>query len=367
MKKTLFFTAILLSSLGASSQVAVNITGNNPDASSGLDVNFPDKGLLIPRMTQSQREGISQPASSLLVYQTDADTGYYFNYGTPSSPDWRQLVPNPVSIELDMSNNKITNLPAPTANLDAVNKEYVDNAVAALGGGGGGAPTAVSNESPTTMTVSAANSYCNSLSEGGNTDWRLPSADELTYFMGTVASTEYLWTKSLAIGKENPVNQNYITLRLSDGKWRNGGEITGLILGNSTSGNTSNATSIVTYATLGPIVPGNVLILTNLKFEGRRNSNSPCCASSSFRLKFNFADGSSAFTQVYTSGSTSYTTFFDMNSIPLTAGITPISSIELQGQAQHSGTVADGRLTMSGYEITMAQADGGLFKTRCVR
>jgi hypothetical protein len=45
-----------------------------------LDVASTTKGLLIPRMTGSQRLSISSPATGLLVYQTDGDYGfYYFN------------------------------------------------------------------------------------------------------------------------------------------------------------------------------------------------------------------------------------------------------------------------------------------------
>src|SRR5690606_12079148 len=49
------------------------------------------KGLLIPRMTELQRSGISQPAQGLLVFQTDQDPGFYYNAGTASSPSWVNL------------------------------------------------------------------------------------------------------------------------------------------------------------------------------------------------------------------------------------------------------------------------------------
>lgn len=47
-----------------------------------------DKGLLIPRMTLSQRSGIASPAKGLLIYQTEVPEGFYYNSGTPVSPDW---------------------------------------------------------------------------------------------------------------------------------------------------------------------------------------------------------------------------------------------------------------------------------------
>ncbi|MBW1839900.1 MAG: hypothetical protein JRI49_08180, partial [Deltaproteobacteria bacterium] len=71
--------------------VAVNTDGTAPDGSAMLDVNSTEKGMLIPRMTATQREGITNPATGLLVYQTDGITGLYYNSGTPSAPAWIQL------------------------------------------------------------------------------------------------------------------------------------------------------------------------------------------------------------------------------------------------------------------------------------
>ena len=54
------------------------IGGSTPSASAVLDLQSTAKGLLVPRMTQAQRTAISSPANSLLIYQTDQDTGFYF-------------------------------------------------------------------------------------------------------------------------------------------------------------------------------------------------------------------------------------------------------------------------------------------------
>ena len=79
MKK--LFTFLLLSIVFTMfSQVGINTA--SPDASSMLDITATDKGILIPRMTQSERTAIATPATSLLVYQTDADTGFWYYNGT---------------------------------------------------------------------------------------------------------------------------------------------------------------------------------------------------------------------------------------------------------------------------------------------
>lgn len=72
----LFFTF----SVNSFSQVGIGTT--TPDLSSILDITSTNRGLLIPKMTQAQRTAIVSPATGLLVYQTDATTGFWFYNGT---------------------------------------------------------------------------------------------------------------------------------------------------------------------------------------------------------------------------------------------------------------------------------------------
>jgi len=68
--------------------VGINSDGSTPDNSAMLDIKSTSSGLLIPRMTLAQRNAISSPAAGLLIYQTDNTPGFYYNAGTPSSPNW---------------------------------------------------------------------------------------------------------------------------------------------------------------------------------------------------------------------------------------------------------------------------------------
>ncbi|MDX9906832.1 MAG: hypothetical protein RBS55_09625 [Bacteroidales bacterium] len=74
--------------------VGINPDGNLPHSSAGLDVNFPDKGLLIPRvnlMNTASAAPVTDPAISLLIYNTattgDVTPGYYFWSGST----WKRL------------------------------------------------------------------------------------------------------------------------------------------------------------------------------------------------------------------------------------------------------------------------------------
>jgi len=93
----LFASAFYPSASAFSQSVGINTTGAIPNSSAGLDVNFTNKGLLIPRVTlQSTTDvtTISSPANSLLVYNTNVamtggTTGYW--YYNALIPAWVQL------------------------------------------------------------------------------------------------------------------------------------------------------------------------------------------------------------------------------------------------------------------------------------
>lgn len=60
----------LFSAIAFSQGTAINGSGNPPDPSAGLDVNFADRGVLVPRITDAQRNAIVNPAEGLLIFNT---------------------------------------------------------------------------------------------------------------------------------------------------------------------------------------------------------------------------------------------------------------------------------------------------------
>jgi hypothetical protein len=76
---------------GHAQGLAVNNSGAAADNSAILDASSTTQGALFPRMTSAQRAAIAAPAKGLLVYQTDAPEGFYYNSGTSGSPSWQYL------------------------------------------------------------------------------------------------------------------------------------------------------------------------------------------------------------------------------------------------------------------------------------
>ncbi|MEP6682169.1 MAG: hypothetical protein ABJA35_02875, partial [Parafilimonas sp.] len=57
---------------------SAGIGTTTPNGSALLEIKSTKKGLLIPRMTIAQRNAIINPASSLLIYQTNSTSGFYY-------------------------------------------------------------------------------------------------------------------------------------------------------------------------------------------------------------------------------------------------------------------------------------------------
>lgn len=86
MKKIAYLIMLFFAShYYVSAQVGVGTT--NPDASSILHVESTDKGILVPRLTDAQEMALVNPATGLLIYNTDCKE-FRFNRGTPGSPNW---------------------------------------------------------------------------------------------------------------------------------------------------------------------------------------------------------------------------------------------------------------------------------------
>lgn len=86
--KTIFYVLGLLIVFALNPTYAqVGIGTTTPDTKAQLDVTSTNKGILIPRLTLAQRNAITSPTTSLLIYQTDNTPGFYYYSGVT----WEKL------------------------------------------------------------------------------------------------------------------------------------------------------------------------------------------------------------------------------------------------------------------------------------
>ena len=77
MKRFILSLVFLASFIYSDAQVGINIL--QPDSSAILHLESTDKGLLLPRLTTTQMEGINNPVHGLTVYNVEDSLIYYYN------------------------------------------------------------------------------------------------------------------------------------------------------------------------------------------------------------------------------------------------------------------------------------------------
>lgn len=93
---------------------AAGIGTTTPDHSSLLDIVSISKGVLIPRMTVTQRNAIIKPSTGLLIFQTNSTPGFYYYNGIK----WQLLSSN-------SANKTLSNLSSPIS----INADLLPNAI----------------------------------------------------------------------------------------------------------------------------------------------------------------------------------------------------------------------------------------------
>ncbi len=86
-----------------SSGIAINSNGTAPNQSAILDISASTTGLLLPRITASERDALPSPAQGLVIYNSTSNRMEFFN-GT----QWRRLIYNlPTGVSASAGPNPI--------------------------------------------------------------------------------------------------------------------------------------------------------------------------------------------------------------------------------------------------------------------
>ena len=209
----IFFFSVLTINTASAQGVSFNSTGAVAHSSAIVDASSTSQGVLVPRMTLSQRDSILSPATGLMIFQTNGTSGFYYYSGS----SW-----NAVGASLPSgTNGQVLQLtsgsPAWSGNTLNIGDSYGGGKVAYIlqSGDPGYSPIEqhgliVSNIDLTTSTNWGSSSYTNAIKTGLNTgnfntililvvtgvsvnaafiassyttgiynDWYLPSKDEL--------------------------------------------------------------------------------------------------------------------------------------------------------------------------------------------
>lgn len=70
---------LLISGVSMAQGIGINEDSSTPDPSAILDVSSTSKGLLIPRMTSTERQNISSAATGLMVYDSEFESLFFYD------------------------------------------------------------------------------------------------------------------------------------------------------------------------------------------------------------------------------------------------------------------------------------------------
>ena len=187
--KTILLAMLINFGLNTIAQVAINNDGSSPDGSAMLDIKSTNSGLLLPRLSNIQRDAIITPAAGLIIFNTDEEAFQFYD-GTY----WKYL-------------NLSSCVPQQPANITG--NDYPD-----------------CNQTGLTYSiaeVSWASSY----------NWTVPADATITNGQGTTAITVDMGTQSgnVSVRAESGCgNSNYKNLAITIGIPAQPGAITGNIL-----------------------------------------------------------------------------------------------------------------------------------------
>jgi hypothetical protein len=211
--------------------VGINATGVVPNGGAGLDVNYSDKGILIPRVSLSDVSVYNPPitgggnARSMLVYNTNTavvgGNGEGFYYWDSVATKWKYIAApanGPGSPGQVLTSQGPNNPP-----------QWSTLSVSGGGGNTGCANCITQISAPTTnVTWAQCADYCNSMGGG----WRMPTWDEAIYYRTSLNITSppggwqsiNIWTSTpydARVGGSTPVFNSFIVFIESLGNWGN--------------------------------------------------------------------------------------------------------------------------------------------------
>ncbi len=232
------FTLLAAVLLTATTFAQVGINNENPDASAALDITSTTGGLLVPRMTETQRDAISA-AKGLVLFNTTTNT-LQINEGDATTANWLSLTASTCGLSIGDTHQGGIIFYLDATGCHGLVAKATDEAgtyqwsstnfqtwayASGIYGGAQNTKKSIARAIAESSTCNAA-SVCDNLVSGGYTDWYLPSKDELDmmyvnlhlqglgnfanyfYWSSTEGDNNTAWEQLFSSGGQGSLNKN---------------------------------------------------------------------------------------------------------------------------------------------------------------
>ena len=220
-----FFTLLAVVLFTATTYAQVGINNENSDPSAALDITSTTKGLLMPRMTNAQRQAISSPVAGLMVFVTDFDGGSFMFYdgtkwGTLSFTEKRPDAPT-IGTAVAADTQATVSFTAPSSDGGSAITSYTatsspDGITGTISQPGSGSitVTGLTNGIAYTFTVTATNAIGTSTASAPSGSVTPFDADAQAY----ITAVETADTQALEAGVSTAINDFVVGCK-ADGIW----------------------------------------------------------------------------------------------------------------------------------------------------
>ena len=162
--KSFFITILVLKATNSFAQIGIGTKTPAPSAALEVTSSTNNKGILIPRITATQKDAIASPAQGLLVYQTTAPIGFYYYTGN----SWKLM-----AIQTDLA-GKVDKVDGKDLSSNDYTSAEKTKLAAITGTNTGDQTTITGNAGTATKLANARN--INGVAFDGSADITLPAA-----------------------------------------------------------------------------------------------------------------------------------------------------------------------------------------------
>ena len=223
--------------LTATTYAQIGINNETPDASAVLDVTSTTAGFLMPRMTNAQRQAISNPAAGLQVFVTDFEGGRFMFYdgtewGTLSFTEKRPDAPT-IGTATAVSGEATVPFTAPSSNGGSAITSYTATSspgdftgTISQSGSGSIIVSGLTSGTAYTFTVTATNAIGTSLASAVSNSVVIPQPQLGDFYGGGVVFHLFVEGEIGYVAGETHGLIAAVEDQSADIRWHNGSSVT---------------------------------------------------------------------------------------------------------------------------------------------